>query len=92
MNADEFLQSLDERVIRFGDINNDNPQVKLKAGDLDLIYEQGNLRRISMGSDEILRMIYSAVRGAGWLTAPGKISNEKIEAGQGSFRISYTWK
>ncbi len=90
MNIEEFLQSLDERIIQFGDIKNDIPQVKLKAGDLDLIYEQGNLRRISLGSEEVVRMIYSAVRGIGWLTAPGKIHHEKIEAGADSFQISYT--
>ncbi|MDZ7605727.1 MAG: hypothetical protein U5K79_09100 [Cyclobacteriaceae bacterium] len=90
MSTDEFLQSLDERTIQFGDINNDIPQVKLKAGDLDLTYEQGNLRRICIGPEEVLRMIYSAVRGEGWLTAPGKISDEKIEVGLDSFHISYT--
>ena len=90
MNVDKFLQSLDKRVIQYGDIKNDFSQIELKAGDINLFYEQGNLRRISIGSEEIVRMIYSAVRGTGWLTAPGKISNEKIDVSPDSFHISYT--
>ncbi len=89
MNSDELLQSFDERVIQFGDITKDISRVELKAGSLELIYEQGNLRRISIGSQEILRMIYSAVRGAGWLTAPGTITDEKIEKGPDTFSIDY---
>ncbi|MFO7668312.1 MAG: hypothetical protein R6W31_01510, partial [Bacteroidales bacterium] len=43
-------------------------QTKLKAGELDLIYENGAIRRIRLGDTEIIRMIYAAVRDRNWET------------------------
>jgi len=65
------------------------PVLKLKAGNLSMIYEEGNIRYISSGKNEILRMIYSAVRDKKWLTISPEISDEKIEIQPDSFRIIY---
>lgn len=61
----------------------------LRAGSLSMLYENGNIRYIKAGSDEIIRMIYSAVRDREWLTVIPEISNEIIEINPGSFKISY---
>ncbi|NMC37622.1 MAG: hypothetical protein GYA41_04795 [Bacteroidales bacterium] len=54
-----------------------------------MLYENGNIRYIKAGSDEIIRMIYSAVRDSEWLTVIPEIMNENIEKDPDSFKISY---
>jgi D-apionolactonase len=65
------------------------PSLKLRAGNLSMILEHGNIRYISDGRNEIIRMIYPAVRDAEWLTIVPVITYEKIERGTHSFRIEY---
>ena len=66
------------------------PSMKLKAGILDMLYENGNLRFISAGGNEILRMIYPAVRDRNWLTIVPEITSEQITRNTDSFRIKYS--
>ncbi len=66
-----------------------DPGVKLKAGSLSMIYEGGNLRYISAGKNEIIRMIYAAVRDKDWNTIRPEISDEKVISDKDSFKISY---
>jgi hypothetical protein len=63
-------------------------QTKLKAGELDLIYENGAIRRIRLGDTEIIRMIYAAVRDRDWETIEPKIEAETIKTEVASFEIS----
>lgn len=66
------------------------PQVtELRAGPLSLIYENGDLRTIRLGTREVLRRVYVAVRDRNWGTVAAKISNERIEKKPDSFRIGY---
>jgi hypothetical protein len=65
------------------------PAIKLRAGNLSMIYEHGNIRYISAGRNEIIRMIYSAVRDKNWLTIDPVITDERIERSANSFRIIY---
>ncbi len=65
-------------------------QVRLKAGQLDLIYQAGDLRYIRFGNVELIRRIYMAVRDLNWNTIPGVISNLSIQAGEDAFSISFT--
>ncbi|HLN73115.1 MAG TPA: hypothetical protein VK205_07450 [Prolixibacteraceae bacterium] len=60
----------------------------LKAGLLEMIYEKGSIRRISIGNTEIVRMIYSAVRDRNWGTIEPVILDQKIELDNTSFDIS----
>lgn len=62
----------------------------LQAGKLTCLYEKGNLRYIRLGTQEIIRMIYAAVRDKNWLTVPYEIENEVIEAKTDYFCITYT--
>ncbi|MEP7142224.1 MAG: hypothetical protein ABI707_05105 [Ferruginibacter sp.] len=63
--------------------------MKLTAGELSLHYENGFLRWITTGENEVLRMVYFAVRDKEWNTVPGKILNQKIERTKKNFSISY---
>lgn len=63
-------------------------QLKLKAGELDLVYENGSIRCIIFDDGEILRMIYSAVRDRNWGTIEPDILKEDIHVQDTSFEIT----
>ena len=64
-------------------------QIKLKAGNLDLIYQAGDLRYIRFGEIELIRRIYVAIRDLNWNTIPGEISDLKVSAEKNRFSITY---
>ncbi|MEP7107004.1 MAG: hypothetical protein ABI760_03465 [Ferruginibacter sp.] len=61
----------------------------IRAGDLTMLYEEGNLRNIKHGHIEIIRMIYPAIRNQHWQTAPYELQDEKVELSEKGFMISY---
>ena len=61
----------------------------LHAGPLTAGYENGFLRRISYGENEVLRMIYFALRDHNWNTFPHVIEREDISHDDAGFRIRY---
>ena len=63
---------------------------KLRAGDITAIYEEGRIRYLSARSTEIIRTIYPAIRDENWTTILPVIRDEKIDARDRSFFISYT--
>jgi len=65
------------------------PPRPLRAGPLTVLYQSGDLRSIRLGSIEVLRRIYGAVRDQNWGTVPGTRVEEVIEATPDAFRISY---
>jgi hypothetical protein len=85
----DFAATLSVETIWHGGHNENSSAVHLKAGKLIMIYERGNLRHISIGGNEIVRMIYSAVRVKEWITIIPVISDEEIEIQPDSFRITY---
>ena len=64
-------------------------QLALRAGPLSLVYENGDLRYIRLGDQEIVRRIYVAVRDRNWDTLLPVLSNVQVEAGEACFRITY---
>jgi hypothetical protein len=64
--------------------------IELKAGNLDLLYQDGFIRYVRLGNLEIIRMINHALRDPNWSTIPMQISNEKINTEEDAFQISYT--
>jgi hypothetical protein len=88
----EFASSLDLKTVWHGNHCENDNRLILRAGSLSMIYERGNLRYISIGDCEIIRMIYPAVRDRKWLTVSPEISEEKIDLHSGSFCIKYTCK
>ncbi len=71
---------------RRGDLDE---KIKLRAGQLDMIYEKGFIRYIKLGNHEILRMINHLVRDQNWTTVPLEIREEKINLSDKSFTIEY---
>ncbi len=67
------------------------PSKKLRSGELELLYEAGRVRYIKCRGEEVLRMIYPALRTEDWSTINGKISNEYIEQLEDGFTITYDW-
>jgi phosphopantetheine adenylyltransferase len=65
-------------------------QIRLRAGPFNMIYENGFLRYIKYGSNEIIRMIYMALRDKNWGTYTPLIENEKLDISLYSFDIEYT--
>jgi D-apionolactonase len=64
--------------------------VVLRAGPLRAVFDRGELRWIRLGSREVLRGIYVALRAPGWVTLPKDLSNLRVEAGPDRFRIRFT--
>jgi hypothetical protein len=84
----DFADALPERIKQTGRSGEDPAELLLKAGKLNLIYSNGFIRYISAGSNELIRMIYSAVRDKDWLTITPVIEDEKIEVQENSFSIT----
>lgn len=84
-----YVSSLDNETKCHGNHGQNNRFLILKSGCLSMIYENGNLRYISAGNREIIRMIYPSFRTKGWLTINPEISNEEIDTQSDSFRIRY---
>lgn len=61
----------------------------LRAGPLQMHYEQGGLRYIKFGEREILRRIYGAVRDRNWETVPADVSVLEFDADDRRFRIVF---
>ena len=76
-------------VIYYGSNDPHVPARILHAGSLVCLYQAGVIRRVRAGEDEILRMIYPAIRDQNWGTVPGIISGEQIEEHEDSFSIRY---
>ncbi|QHW00206.1 hypothetical protein [Spirosoma endbachense] len=64
----------------------------LQAGPMQVRYENGFLRYMTIGDSEILRMIYVAIRDRNWQTTTLVILNETIEQSPDSFRVNYDWE
>ena len=64
----------------------------LKAGQLELVYEEGFLRYIKIGDLEVIRMINHTFRDAQWKTIIMKITDEEIIENQEGFQIKYHGK
>jgi hypothetical protein len=54
-----------------------------------MIYENGSIRYVKAGGNELIRMIYPAVRDREWLTINPVISDESVEASTDTFLIKY---
>ena len=85
-----FTSSLPDEIKQTGGHNGHGLKIKLKAGVLDLFFEDGALRYISNGKYEIVRMIYFAVRDSEWLNVDQTISDLKTEIRENSFSLAFS--
>ncbi len=86
----DYLESLPEKIKMTGKADEDPGELLLNAGHLQMYFRNGALRYISAGSNEIIRMIYAAVRDRNWLTIAPLIRDQKIEKNEDTFRISFS--
>lgn len=61
----------------------------VRAGSLESIFVDGDLRYVTLDGEEIVRRVYQAVRDRNWETIQPTIHNEKIKTSESSFQISY---
>jgi len=91
-SLEKFAGSLSDETKWHGEHNENSKQLICKAGKLSMIYENGNLRQITAEGNEIIRMIYSAVRDRDWITIAPVITEEKFEIHDDSFTVEYNAK
>jgi hypothetical protein len=80
---------LPQNVLYYGKEEPLPERQQLRAGPLSLLYEEGDLRYIRLGDQEIVRRIYVAVRDRNWGTVQPVLSNVQVQIGADSFRITY---
>jgi hypothetical protein len=80
---------LTKNVLYYGKDEPLPEQIPLRAGPLSLVYEDGDIRYVKLGTKEILRRIYVAIRDRNWGTVLPKISNLQMDIDEDSFRITY---
>ena len=85
----EFASTLTRETKWHGNHDVNGKYLILNAGKLSLVYENGSLRYISIGKEEIIRMIYSVVRIKNWITIAPEIIREKTEIHADSFKIIF---
>lgn len=64
-------------------------RIPLRAGPLELTYEAGDLRAISLDGVAIVNRIYGAVRNRDWATVPGHLSECSMSVDARSFEVRY---
>jgi hypothetical protein len=61
----------------------------LRAGPLSLLWDDGGLRYIRLGEQEVIRRIYVAVRDPDWNTIPATLANVQITREAAHFTIEF---
>lgn len=54
-----------------------------------MVYEAGDVRYVRLGTREVLRRVYVAVRDRNWNTVAPKMANEQITVFDNGFRVTY---
>ncbi len=82
---------LPKPVYYYGDDVPSPERIKLHAGPISMIFEPDNgfLRYVRLGDQEILRGIYAAVRDHNWDTIAPVISNLEVETTEDTFRLTF---
>ncbi|AHM61162.1 hypothetical protein D770_14540 [Flammeovirgaceae bacterium 311] len=82
-----MVKSTPKEIFYYGEARPLPKQVFLKAGPLNMVYENGAIRYIRYGETEVLRMVYAAVRNHNWDTIEPIIRKETIQEEGNSFTI-----
>jgi hypothetical protein len=80
----------DQRLLFYGSAGPLPGQTPLRAGPLRMVFENGDLRYIRLGSQMVLLRVYWAVRDQNWGTAPMQISDLRIDARGDAFDVQYS--
>ena len=63
---------------------------ELRAGPLTVVLENGDLRYIRLGDEEIVRRVYGAVRDQNWGTVAPRFTRYDVDAGEDAFAVRFT--
>jgi len=63
--------------------------VRLKAGELDVEFQDGDLRYIQYAGREFIRRIYVAIRDVNWNMIPANMTNLAIDSEADRFRVQF---
>jgi len=85
----KFTDDLPERIKQIGTTEEVNEWKYLRAGKLKMIYRNGTIRYLSGGNNELIRMIYAAVRDKDWQVVLPHIEDENITIDGNSFSIEF---
>jgi hypothetical protein len=85
-----YCEALQPGIKQTGKAVNEPVEIFLRAGRLTMMLRDGVLRYISAGSNELLRMIYAAVRARDWVTVKPVFSDEEFDIKPDSFLIRFT--
>ncbi|MEZ4870150.1 MAG: hypothetical protein R3C14_52965 [Caldilineaceae bacterium] len=83
------MSQLTQSVLYYGKDEPLPEQIPLRAGPLQLLYENGDLRYIKLGDQELVRRLYVAIRDRNWGTVLPRYSNITVEIQPDSFEIQY---
>jgi D-apionolactonase len=61
----------------------------VRAGPVSLLLDGADLRYVRIGSTELLRRVYVAVRDADWRTVAGAVSRLQVDEGRDGFRVEF---
>ncbi|MBN1444308.1 MAG: hypothetical protein JXA90_16470 [Planctomycetes bacterium] len=73
--------------IRFGREQPPPAGRRLRAGSLDLVLGEADLRYVRLGGREVIRRIYFAVRDPRWGTLPNRIESCRVDAADDEFAV-----
>lgn len=85
----EVKSKLSQNVLYYGKEQELPLMIKLRAGPLSMLYEEGSLRCIKLGENEIVRAIYVAVRDQAWGTVIPEIHNIVMDIQEACFNIRF---
>ncbi len=80
---------LSTNVLYYGDENPLPERTPLRAGPLELVWEEGDLRTVKIEGVEALRRIYVAIRDRNWGTVANRLSNVQMTVGADIFEICF---
>ena len=81
--------ALAKSILHYGKNESLPERIPLRAGPLSLVYENGDIRYVKLGGNEILRRVYVAIRDHNWGTVLPTLSNVEINIGDDTFKITY---
>jgi hypothetical protein len=83
------MTDLPPTILRYGKVEALPERINLRAGNLSLVFEDGELRGVRLGAREVVRRVYVAVRDCYWNTVVPVISDVRVESDDESFHLSY---
>ncbi|GAB5491691.1 MAG: hypothetical protein Phog2KO_19060 [Phototrophicaceae bacterium] len=63
--------------------------ITLRAGALDVLYDNGSIRQIKLNGEPVIHQIYATVRDHNWGTVPGIMYDFELVKGDDNFSITY---